>query len=100
MSVSFRTNSVEMDRLLHDPDGPVGRELERIATKVESAAKRKAPVDTGRLRASIHHEGFEDAAGLGQRIGSDVEYAIYQEVGTRHQTGKPYLRPALHEVVG
>lgn len=45
----------------------------------ESYAKQGSPVDTGRLRNSLSHEmeGDDTVA-----IGSDVEYAKYQELGT------------------
>lgn len=45
----------------------------------ESYAKQNSPVDTGRLRNSITHEmeGDDTVA-----IGTDVEYGIYQELGT------------------
>ena len=45
----------------------------------ESYAKQGAPVDTGRLRNSLHHE-MEGTDTVD--IGSDVEYAVYQELGT------------------
>jgi hypothetical protein len=31
-------------------------------------------------------------------VGTNVEYAIYQEFGTRHQSGQPYLFPAARSV--
>lgn len=90
-------NPEAMHQLLHSPAGPVGKELERRALKVEGAAKRHAPVDTGRLRASITHRLEVDALGLMAVVGTNVAYAIYQEFGTRSQHGTPYLRPALFE---
>lgn len=74
---------------------PVAKELQRRAVKVETAAKRLAPVDTGRLRANITNALGRDGEGLFADIGSDVEYAIYVELGTRHTPAQPYLRPAL-----
>ena len=67
--------------------------LEKIALTVEAESKRLAPVRTGRLRASITHEVNE--AELLARIGSDVSYAIYQELGTSKMAAHPFLRPAL-----
>jgi len=45
----------------------------------ESYAKQGSPVDTGRLRNSLTHEmeGDDTVA-----VGSNVEYGIYQELGT------------------
>ena len=55
------------------------RSLMRCGATVESYAKQDAPVDTGRLRNSIHHEMEDDDT---VDIGTDVEYAIFQELGT------------------
>lgn len=46
------------DRLIK----PMRRFLERSSISIESAAKENAPVDTGRLRASITHEIIEEGA--------------------------------------
>jgi len=73
----------------------MAKDLERRALKVERQAKHLAPVDTGRLRDSITHELGRDAEGLYELIGSDVSYAIFQELGWRFSPGSPFLRPAL-----
>ena len=58
---------------------------------VEGDAKRICPVDTGRLRSSITHE-VDLFSG---KVGSNVEYAAYVELGTVKMAARPYLRPAL-----
>lgn len=58
---------------------------------VQNEAKRRAPVDTGRLKASITHEAEEG----GVIIGTNTPYAIYQELGTRYMNPQPYLVPGL-----
>lgn len=73
----------------------VAKDLQRRALRVEAAAKRLAPVDTGRLRASITNQLGQDAQGLYAVIGTNVEYAIFQEFGTRFMPAHPFLRPAL-----
>lgn len=78
----------------------VARDLERRAIRVETAAKHLCPVDTGRLRSSITHQMNSDSAGLYVDIGTNVEYAIYQELGTRRMPAHPYLRPALNAGAG
>lgn len=55
------------------------RALMKCGAVVENYAKQDAPVDTGRLRDSIHHEMEDDNT---VNIGTDVKYAIYQELGT------------------
>lgn len=75
--------------------GPAQLLLSDIGRKTTNMAKSLCPVDTGRLRSSISYE-VED---LTVRIGSDVEYAIYVEMGTRYQRARPYLRPAFFAAV-
>ena len=58
---------------------------------VEADAKAMAPVDTGALRASITSK----PAGMRCDIGTNVEYAIYQEFGTYKMAAHPFLVPAL-----
>lgn len=73
----------------------VQREVKRSALAVEAGAKRRAPVDTGRLRSSIAHQVEE--GGLSAVVGTNVEYAAHVEFGTRRQRAQPYLVPALEE---
>lgn len=50
------------------------------ATRIVSKAKANVPVDTGRLRSSIHMRAFR--GGLTVEVGSNLPYAVYQEKGT------------------
>lgn len=89
----------------------------------ESSAKRLCPVDTGLLRNSITYalageaaaqstykadngEKFgsykgqapNDTGGLRHvYIGSNVEYAPYQELGTAKMRAQPFLGPAIEQ---
>lgn len=67
------------------------RALEKWGQSFENHAKDYAPVDTGRLRNSIelHAEGDDTMI-----VETDVEYAVYQELGTKKQSGTPFMRPA------
>lgn len=71
------------------------REVKIAAVNVQNGARRRVPVDTGRLRNSITHEITGD--GLNAAIGSNVEYAPFVEFGTRSMRAQPYLFPALEE---
>lgn len=64
--------------------------LETIGLKLEGYAKTLCPVDTGNLRNSITHETKEKYT----QVGTNVEYAVYVEMGTRKMKAQPYLRPA------
>lgn len=82
--------------------------LEIMGIKAEKYAKAAAPVGTpestgipgyrgGTLRNSISHKTVGDSA----YIGTNVEYAPYQELGTIHMVaankGRGYLRPAVED---
>lgn len=67
---------------------------------VERAAKRKAPVLTGNLRASLRSEVTKIQNSFAQAdTGTNVEYADFVERGTENQQAQPYLRPAFDENV-
>lgn len=72
----------ELARLLESPEGPVAKDLLRRGNRVETAAARLCPVESGRLRSSISHELDRDERGLVVRIGTNVEYARFVEEGT------------------
>lgn len=65
--------------------------MARATLRVERAAKLKAPVDTGRLRASITSEVRRSGDTWEGVVGSKVKYAPYQELGTR-----PHFVPAKY----
>lgn len=80
---------------------------------IAQRATRKAPVDTGRLKRSITRGNpFTTPDGQAISVGSNVEYAPYQEFGTGDKSEnpsmskdpsrpgtspQPYLRPAIRE---
>jgi len=62
----------------------ISDEIKMMALEVEKGAKLRAPVDTGRLRGSYgtffgHRGGTLDYA----TVGTNVEYALHVEFGTR-----------------
>jgi hypothetical protein len=123
-------------QLLNSESGPVGRLLAEKAQVVTQGAKRRCPVSpsgsehhpSGWLRSSIGWDLGRDAEGLHADIGTDVDYALDVEFGTKpheirshgdwplrnrktgqvfgrvvHHPGtraQPYLRPALDDMRG
>jgi HK97 gp10 family phage protein len=78
---SFRRDAeIEMDRELK-------RRFETAAIVGEGEVKKRAPVDTGRLRASYTHDSDE----TGAIIGTNTHYAPYLELGTRYMEPRPHL---------
>lgn len=82
----------------------------KIAAKIASQAKVNAPVDQDALRPSIGYSTktantaspeLSEKPKEGQAlVGSNVGYALYQELGTRKMAAQPYLRPAVESVNG
>lgn len=64
---------------------------------VQGEAKRRCPVDTGNLWNSITKEIKEESGEVVGRIGTNVEYAEFQEFGTSKMSATPFLRPSIVE---
>lgn len=92
MAVTIKVKVDNTKQVLADTQKHKERALIKCGAAWESYAKQGAPVDTGRLRNSLTHEmEGEDTVD----IGSNVEYAIYQELGTsRGVKEKRYLTNA------
>jgi bacteriophage HK97-gp10 putative tail-component len=71
-----------LEEFLTGPTGPVARHMEELARQVENEAKRRCPVDEGRLRASIQHTVHAEGTRVIARVGSDLDYAAYVHHGT------------------
>lgn len=90
-SITFKVTMDNVEQIKQLSDEAVARALEQCGALWESDAKQLSPVDTGRLRNSIEHH----AEGANKMIvATDVEYAIYQEMGTRNQHGTPFIKPS------
>lgn len=90
MNVQFTDNSKEVSDNIK---AALLRGLETCGLVAEGYAKKLAPVDTGNLRNSITHE-VEDGEPAAY-IGTNVEYAPYQELGTIHMAAQPFLKPSV-----
>lgn len=81
---------------LGQPGGPTYRDTLRRGILVQGAIRRCVRVDTGRLRSSYQVSGpVMNGTVAGVRVGSNVEYAIYQNNGTRWITGDHCLERSL-----
>lgn len=74
----------KLEQVVGDLRGEAFLQALREATLiVERAAKVNAPVDTGRLRASITSEVRRSGLNVRGAVGSNVEYAAAVELGSR-----------------
>lgn len=77
MSFTFKDNGPFMKERIQNA---VDRALERMGLQAEGYAIDLAPVDTSNLQQNITHK--VDAAADKVYVGTDVEYAVYVELGT------------------
>ena len=89
----------KFDGISRELRGPAMEGAMRKATMIVTAsAKKNAPVDTGRLRASITPDVRNTWGSTVEGIvGSNVKYAPFQELGTKRMKGRFYLRKAVEE---
>lgn len=105
--VTALVNNAAVRRAMQRADAEVQKQLRdavnRAAIRVQTTAKKNAPVDTGRLRASISFQAADDD--MVASVGSNVRYAppvefghrIKTKDGDRHVPPQPFLGPALME---
>ncbi len=74
----------------------VARAVDRTRIDVQNEARRRAPVDTGRLRSSIVSRAEGGGRSLGYVVGSNVNYAAAVEYGTAPHVIKPKYKQALY----
>lgn len=92
----LREVQAKMEQVAKDVTGTPMRDAMRDATLlVVRSAKINAPVDTGRLRASIVPEVRVMTGTVQGIVGSNVVYAPFQELGTKRMKGRFYLRRAI-----
>jgi len=71
----------------------IGIGLQKSAFLLEGRSKELAPVDTGRMRASI----ITKLSPLQATIGPYVDYAVYVHEGTRYMRARPFMSDAARE---
>lgn len=98
MSVEIRGLQATKRAVLQVPANArkaVRREIRRSTLNVQTGAKKRVRVKTGRLRNSIA-TAFEDE-GMTGIVGTNVNYAKFVEHGTRRSRAFPFLFPAFEE---
>lgn len=84
-------------RVLDDWDSGLRANVEQLLAMAADEARKRCPVDTGRLRRGIETD-IDTGAGHSECVGvlfDDVPYAPFVEFGTRHMRAQPFLRPGM-----
>jgi hypothetical protein len=103
--VTYRLEGVQQaqaatQRVLREKAGATLRYLDQLgALIVGEVVRGRRPWLTGTLLRSYEWDAYNDRSGVTLEVGSRLEYAPYQELGTRHQAGTPHLVPAVHRAV-
>lgn len=93
MKVDYGKVRINLSRLAKDADEFVVPALMIGAEPILEDAQRRTHVITGNLRRS---ESIQPGPGKFEvNIGTDVEYAPFEEFGTRYRPPHPFLRPAF-----
>ena len=96
-SVTINTRPYErgLRRVLGGISDEVRQAVERTGIDVANEARRRAPVDTGRLRASIVSQPEYTGRKVGYAVGTNVNYGAAVEYGTAPHVIKPVNKKAL-----
>ena len=95
ITVEMKTNNIP--QLIDEMKAKKEVALEAIGMAAETYAKLNLEsnprrIDTGNLRNSIGHAKADEDT---MCIGTDIEYAIYVELGTRKMSPSHYLKRAV-----
>lgn len=94
MNIRFRVNTELDDDVIRQMAKNV---LWKSVSKIHEIATKIAPIDTGRLRGSLHVSPWV-AGNVRYIVGDGVHYGIHLEYGTYKMQAQPFLRPAADEV--
>lgn len=68
--------------------------IEVTGVIIANQQKALAPVDTGRLRASVESGMISDEKGY---TATNIEYAPYLEYGTVNMVAQPFMKPGVSQ---
>ena len=85
----------KLNSLGEDVNEAVYNGVDTTIKAITRDAKLLAPVDTGTLRNSISDEIEKTTDSITGVSGTNIEYAVYQELGTSKMAAHPYLEPSF-----
>ena len=90
-----------LESLLRKLDAMGGNVIDALETAVnqtvlyaQSEARANAPVDTGMLKSSISTEFERSEESAIGTVYTNIEYGLYQEMGTVNMPAHPFMVPA------
>jgi HK97 gp10 family phage protein len=89
-----------LNQLLKNHDGPVGRWSRPIMDQVKREMQREAPVVTGTLQQSISYRRIRSGSELAWSFRSTAPYAEYVRFGTRYMKGNDFMERGMRNVLG
>jgi hypothetical protein len=95
ITISVKTDTGGLEKIIANCDNLTPQIVESAGVECAAAAVIFAPWDTGALRDSIESKMV---SALLARINAQVEYDIYQELGTYKMAAHPFLAPAVEMV--
>lgn len=100
MAVTVTLDTHHLDALIAGWDDLIEAIVVKVANDVLAGAqaniRTNRQIKTGNMLNSGHVEPAEDR--FSRYVVFSATYAIYQEMGTRHMMGRPFLTPAVeHE---
>lgn len=94
-TINTRAYERGLRRLLGGMSDDVKNAIDRTRVDVQNEARRRAPVDTGRLRSSIVSRAMNTGRSVGYVVGTNVKYAAAVEYGTAPHVIRPKNKKAL-----
>jgi hypothetical protein len=80
---NLRLNDTQLDFMLNDSRGEIGRHLSRIGDLILIGARAMVGVDTGRLKRALNKKHRRDTRGQYIEVGANVSHAFIHHEGTR-----------------
>jgi hypothetical protein len=90
----FKPDNAGLDRLLHDPNGPVGQWLTRLGNRAASYSKMHANIDTGLMRSMIEFRLEVQGGQLVGIVAARTNYSLYVHANN------PFLLDGLRDALG
>lgn len=90
--ISRKTGLKALDALGDNMEDIIDKTLENATSAMVADAVRIVHVITGNLQSSIDNEKVDEGH---YQVKAMAPYAGYEEKGTRHREGHPYLEPSV-----